>query len=542
MRGDFARTLIPRVQEESAPQGAQSTILRATPRPLRWASYNGSGDTRVPADFARFPKSLHEEPIVTEPEEDFATMFEASIQAKRFQRGQTIEGTIVAISQEVAFVNVGGKGEAQIEIDELKDKDGALEVAVGDRIQAMVVSNEGGLTLSRKLARGAASRQQLEDAFRAGLPVEGKVERVVKGGYEVRIGGQRGFCPLSQIDTLRTSEPEVHLGHVYAFRIIEFKEDGKDLVVSRRALLEEDQKAQAVEIRQGIVAGAVLTGRVASVLDFGAFVDLGAGVQGLLHVSEMAWSRVADPSKFLSPGQEITVKVLRVDENGQKVSLGLKQLSADPWSTVQDAYAVGQVHEGRITRLADFGAFVELEPGIEGLAHASTFAPTGRADGWLKSVSAGMTGRFEILTIEPEKKRIGVALVQDGAVPGTGAATAHSAVVPGARIKGKVERHEKFGVLVFLAPGRTGLMPSSETGLAWGADVTKAFPVGSEVEVVVLEVDPAGRRIRVSRKAVEHAAEAEEVRDFTARTEVGSSGAFGSLADKLRGALDTRRK
>jgi small subunit ribosomal protein S1 len=485
---------------------------------------------------------LHEERAVTEPEEDFATLFEASIQPKRFERGQTIEGTIVAIGPEVAFVNVGGKGEAQIEIDELKDAEGALEVAVGDRIEAIVVSTEGGLTLSRKLARGAATLRQLEDAFRAGLPVEGRIERVVKGGYEVHIGGQRGFCPMSQIDIVRGAAPEVHQGQVYAFRIIEFREGGKNLVVSRRALLEEEQKANAVEVRRSIVAGAVLTGRVASVREFGAFVDLGAGVQGLLHVSEMAWSRVPDPSQVLSPGQEISVKVLRVDESGQKVSLGLKQLSADPWSTVQASYAVGQVRAGRITRIAEFGAFVELEPGVEGLAHASTFAPTGRADGWSRSVSVGMTGSFEILTIEPEKKRIGLALVQEGAGRGVGTTAPPGAIVPGARVTGKVERHETFGVFVFLSPGRTGLMPLSETGLARGADVAKAFPVGSDVEVIVLETDPSGRRIRVSHQAVEHAAEAEELRDYAARTKVESSGALGSLADKLRGALDTRRK
>jgi small subunit ribosomal protein S1 len=479
---------------------------------------------------------------VTEPEEDFATLFEASIQAKRFERGQTIEGTIVAIGPKVAFVNVGGKGEALLEIEELKDADGVLEVAVGDRIQATVVSNEGGLTLSRKMARGAATLRQLEDAFRAGLPVEGRVERVLKGGYEVRVGGQRGFCPMSQIDTVRTAAPETHQGQVYAFRIIEFKDGGKDLVVSRRALLEEEQKASAVEVREKLVVDAVLTGRVASVREYGAFVDLGAGVQGLLHVSEMAWSRVKDPTQILTPGQEITVKVLRVEEGGQKVALGLKQLSADPWSSVQESFAVGQVCAGRVTRVAEFGAFVELVPGIEGLAHASTFAPTGRADSWSRTVSAGMTGTFEILSIEPEKKRIGVALVQEDAARGSGTAAASSAIAPGARITGKVERHETFGVFVFLAPGRTGLMPLSETGLAWGADVAKAFPVGSDVEVVVLEIDPSGRRIRVSHKAVEHAAEAEELRSYAARTEGASSGSFGSLADKLRGALDTRRK
>lgn len=382
-----------------------------------------------------------------EGEEDFATMFEASVKAKRFKRGQTIEGTIVAIGPEVALVNVGGKGEAQIEVSELKDHDGALEVAVGDRIQATVVSTEGGLTLSRKLARGAATSRQLEDAYRAGLAVEGKVESEVKGGYEVRVAGQRGFCPFSQIDTVRATDAAQHIGRVYSFRIIEYQDGGKNLVVSRRALLEEEQKVHAAELRRSIVPGAVMTGRVASVRDFGAFVELGSGVQGLLHVSEMAWSRVSDPSQLLSPGQEITVKVLRVDDDAQKISLGLKQLGADPWTMVQATYQVGQVHTGRVTRIAEFGAFVEFEPGVEALAHVSTFAPAGRPDAWSRLVSVGMTAPFEILSIDPDKKRIGVAMVQEGQ------------------------------------------------------------------------------------------ARAQEVRDYAERTDAESSGGFGSLADKLRGAL-----
>lgn len=350
---------------------------------------------------------------MSDPEEDFASMFEASIQAKRIEKGQTIEGTVVAIGAEVAFVNVGGKGEAVIDLAELKDDEGTLDVAVGDRIHAVVVSTEGGLTLSRRLARGAATDRQLEDAFRSGLPVEGKVEREVKGGYEVRIARQRGFCPFSQIDTVRSTDPAQHIGHVYAFRIIEYKEGGRNLILSRRALLEDEQKAQAVEVRRAIVVGAVLTGRVTSVRDFGAFVDLGAGVQGLLHVSEMGWSRVSDTSHVVTPGQEITVKVLRVDDETQKIALGLKQLSADPWSAVQATYEVGQVHTGRVTRVTDFGAFVELEPGVEGLAHVSTFAPAGHSKGWSGAVAVGMTAAFEILSLDLEKKRIGLALVEE---------------------------------------------------------------------------------------------------------------------------------
>ena len=479
---------------------------------------------------------------MSEPEEDFAALFEASVQAMQYERGQTVEGTIVAIGPEVAFVNVGGKGEAIIEIAELTNADGVVEVAAGDRIQATVVSTAGGLTLSRRLVRRAATARQLSDAFQAGLPVEGKVERAVKGGYEVRIAGERAFCPMSQIDTVRTTAPATHEGCVYTFRIIEYKQGGKNLVVSRRALLEEEQRASAAEVRRSIVAGAVLMGRVTSVRDFGAFVDLGGGVQGLLHVSEMGWSRVADTTQVVAPGEDITVKVLRVDDDTQKIALGLKQLAENPWSKVDATYEVGQVCTGRVTRVADFGAFVELEPGVEGLAHASTFVPTGRREEWSRSVPVGMTGAFEILSVDPERKRIGVALVEEGSARAGRTGSSESAIVPGVRLTGKVERHEKFGVFVFLAPGRTGLMPLSETGVARGADVMKAFPVGTDVEVVVLEVDPSGRRIRLSHKAVQDAQEAEELREYTEREDSASAEAFGSFGDKLRGVLRPREQ
>src|SRR5688572_18393682 len=207
-------------------------------------------------------------------------MFEASEQARRIEKGRTIEGTVVAIGEESALVDVGGKSEAEIDIDELKDEDGDLDVAVGDRIQAVVVSTAGGLKLSRRLALGAVTARQLEDAFAAGLPVEGKVERAVKGGYEVRIARQRAFCPVSQIDVVRDTDPAQHEGRVYQFRIIELKDGGKNLVVSRRALLEEEQRTSAAEMRRSIIVGAEITGRVTSVREFGAFVDLGGGVQG----------------------------------------------------------------------------------------------------------------------------------------------------------------------------------------------------------------------------------------------------------------------
>ncbi len=477
---------------------------------------------------------------VTDSTEDFAAMFEASAKARRFDRGQTVEGTIVAFGPDVAFVSIGGKSEAQIELAELKDADGDVEVSVGDRIQAMVVSTSGGIMLSRRGVRNAETQRELEDAFQAGLAVEGKVEKSVKGGFEVRIARERAFCPLSQIDIVRTADPAVHEGKVYPFRIIEYKDGGKTVVVSRRKHLEEAQRDSAAAVRKSIVPGAVLAGRVTSVPDFGAFVDLGGGIQGLLHVSEMSWSRSVTPGAVVAPGDEITVKVLRVDEATGKIALGLKQLLDDPWSTVGAAFEVGQVKTGRVTRVADFGAFVELAPGIEALAHVSTFPPTGRPGGWTKWVPAGMTGAFEILSIDTAQKRIGVALVEEGSSRAAGAAAAAGEIAPGAVVTGKVERLEKFGVFVFLSPGRTGMMPFAETGLDRDTDMAKAFPVGSDVEVAVLEVDPASRRIRLSRKAVADQREKAELRDYAARTDAAPAGSLGSLADKLRGALKGR--
>jgi small subunit ribosomal protein S1 len=348
---------------------------------------------------------------MSDSSEDFAALFEASLKAKRVERGQTVEGTIVGIRSDVAFVDVGGKGEATIDLAELKDADGQLEAAVGDRIQAVVISTAGELALSRRLARSAATARQLEGAFRSGLPVEGRVERVVKGGFDIRMGGQRGFCPFSQIDIARR-EPATHEGKVYTFRIIEYSDDGRNLVVSRRAILEEQERANAEEVRTSIIEGAVLKGRVASVREFGVFVDLGGGVQGLLHVSEMSWARVGDPSQLVAPGDEMTVKVLQVDAAKQKISLGLKQLAADPWDEAEGKYAVGQVVTGRVTRHTQFGAFVELEPGVEALAHASTFDPAGRE--WRTATAPGTSAAFEIVTIDLTQRRIGLRPEAEG--------------------------------------------------------------------------------------------------------------------------------
>lgn len=384
--------------------------------------------------------------------EDFAALFAASLKTTRFENGQAVEGTIVAIGPDVAFVDIGAKGEATLALAEMTSEDGTVDAKVGDRVQATVVSTTGGITLSRKLQRGAAAARRLEEAFRSGLPVEGKVDAEVKGGFSVDVAGQRAFCPFSQIDIARGTDPAAHLGRVYTFRIIEFGEGGRKFVVSRRQLLEAEQQQRAEEVRRALTVGALVTGRVVSVRDFGAFIDLGGNVQGLLHVSEMGWSHVTAPSSVAAPGQDITVTVIRIDEKSGQIGLSLKQLLADPWAAVAATYRIGQVYEGT------------------------------------------------------------------------------------------VERHAKFGVFVELAPGVVGLMPAAESGVAREHDLQKALPVGTQVSVVVQEIDEANRRMRLSRKAVALAQEAAEVQEYTTREDAGRSSAFsGSLADKLRGVLGTNK-
>lgn len=473
-----------------------------------------------------------------EEEEDFASMLEESRQPKTFREGDSVEGTIVALGSDVAFVDVGGKGEATIDLEELTDPESGVEAKVGDTVKAIVVSTSGGIKLSHKLARAAATREALSDAFQSGLPVEGRVEKAIKGGFEVRFSGQRAFCPISQMDTQFTDDPSVHEGKTYTFRVIEYKDDGKNIVVSRRSVLEEEERERAEEVRKALVPDAVLTGRVVSVRDYGAFVDLGGNVQGLLHVSEMGWSRVSDPKSVVQPGDEITVKVLGVDEEKGRISLGLKQLQADPWTTVEQDYRVGQVLKGRVTRLTDFGAFIELADGIEALAHVSTFPPTGKTDGWRSLVSPGAEVPVEILSIDAERKRMGVAVVEEGSAKAAKAAV--DEIRPGSRLVGKVKGHESFGVFVFLDAGNTGLIPLEETGVERGGDLEKAFPVGRDVEVMVLDVDPEKRRIRLSAKAVEKAKEKGEARDYEKRQRAEQKESFGSLASTLREAMKRR--
>jgi small subunit ribosomal protein S1 len=338
-------------------------------------------------------------------DEDFAALFAASAQTMRFERGQTVEGTIVAIGAEISLVDIGSKGEATLATRELTNPDGVVEVAVGDRIQATIISTAGGIGLSRRLQRNAASTGRIDEAFRAGLPIEGRVDAEVKGGFSIDVGGMRAFCPFSQIDLIRGTAPDTHLGRVYTFRVLEFSEGGRKFVVSRRVLLESEQQERARQVRRSLQIGDVVTGRVASVRDFGAFIELGGGVQGLLHVSEMSWSHVTTPSSVVAAGQDVTVKVLRIDEGSGQIALGLRQLLADPWQAVPTLFATGQVYQGSVERHAPFGVFVALAPGVVGLLPAAE-ADLPRDADLRKALPSGTTVTVVVEEIDTVQRRI----------------------------------------------------------------------------------------------------------------------------------------
>jgi small subunit ribosomal protein S1 len=437
--------------------------------------------------------------------EDFATLFARHEAGRALERGQVVKGRVIQITAEHVFVDVGGKGEAWIDRAELADDEGRLRVAVGDEVEATVVQTGDEVRLSHRLRQGAQAREALAAAAASGVPVEGKVAAVIKGGYEVTVGGLRAFCPFSQMDLRRVESEQEHVGRVYEFRIARYGENGRNIVLSRRALLEEQAARAAEETRKKLVPDAVLPGTVVALADFGAFVDLG-GVQGLVPMSELSHSRVGRAADRLRLGEAVTVKVLRVDEARGKVTLSLKALEGDPWAAVPGRLRERQVVRGRAVRATEFGVFVELLPGVDGLLHASEI-PRSRQAALREAVAATAEVAVIIVAIDSGKRRVALALAPEGAAFGEELA---SEVAPGAVLTGTVERFESFGVFVRLGPGQTGLVPNAELGLARGADPRKQFPAGSEMKVLVLSVEEGGRRIRLSReKAIAQEEQAE---------------------------------
>jgi len=367
-------------------------------------------------------------------------------------------------------------------------------------------------------------------------PVEGQIVQVIKGGYEVKIGQARGFCPHSQVDIHREEEPERKVGETYQFRIMQLRRGGEDVVLSRRALLEEGRVEEAKAVRATLLEDAVMQGHVVGTAKFGAFVDLGAGVQGLVHISELAHQRVHTVEEAVSPGDTVRVKILKLHEESGRISLSIRQAEEDPWAEVAEKFQAGQTYPGTIRRMADFGAFVELATGVEALAPASEFPPS--PGGWNEGLDLGLEREWMVLSVDQRARRVSVAL------PGEGAGATGDLAV-GADLEGKIQRIERYGVFVWLGPGRVGLLPRAWTGAGESADLRRQFAIGDPVEVSVIEVSEDGRRIRLAKKGVKIEPDKKRQeqssgsrRDLDAHQAADESGTFGtSLADKLRAAL-----
>lgn len=386
-------------------------------------------------------------------------------------------------------------------------------------------------------------------SFRKALPVEGIVEQVIRGGYEVRVGKARGFCPHSQMDVQHVDRPEDHIGKTYPFKVLQLRRGGEEVVLSRRALLEESRTEEAKAVRATLIEGHVTQGHVVRLTDFGAFVDVGAGVTGLVHVSEIAHARVVRPHDVLKPGDTVQVKVLSLAPTG-RISLSIRQAQGDPWTRIAERLRPGAITSGILRRLADFGVFVEIEPGIEGLASSDSFPPG--PSGWREGLEPGSTRPWKIVSVDPERRRIALQPA-DGEVE---AAPLES----GAKTRGRVQKVEKFGVFVWLRPGVVGLLPNVLTGTKRGTDLTTVFPAGKEIEVEVLEADPDGRRVRLSIPGAQAPApptrsrpqgqprerDRDRDRERPSRSAevaapAGSGASFGtSLGDKLRAAFEKK--
>jgi small subunit ribosomal protein S1 len=343
--------------------------------------------------------------------EDFATLFARESATPALEVGQVVRGRVIQIAAENVFVDVGGKGEAWIDRAELTDEEGRLQISVGDEVEATVVATGDEVRLSYKLRQGAQARQALAMAAQTGIPVDGKVAAVIKGGYEVTVGGLRAFCPFSQMDLRRVESAEEYVGRVLEFRVVTYGERGRNIVLSRRQLLEEQAAKAAEETRKKILPGAVLSGTVAALVDFGAFVDLG-GVQGLVPLSEISHSRVTRPADRLCVGDRVSVKVLRLDAEKGRVSLSLKALEGDPWTTVAGKLRERQVVRGRAVRATEFGVFVELLPGIDGLLHVSEI-PRNRQVELRDAAAAASEVSVLVVSVDVDKRRIALTLAPE---------------------------------------------------------------------------------------------------------------------------------
>lgn len=349
---------------------------------------------------------------MTDDDKSFAEMFQetAATTKEQLRPGQKIEATVVRIAKDWIFLDLGAKSEGSVAKNEFTDGEGNLTVAEGDRVQVYFLSQKKNERLFTAKVSGGAVAGHLDEACRNGIPVEGTVTGETKGGFEVKFSGSvRAFCPFSQMEMRRIENGEEYIGKKFAFRVTKFSEHGKNIVVSRRALLEEERAQQKEALQQSLAVGQTVKGVITSIREFGAFVDIG-GIEGLIPVSEIAWGRIEDIHERLAVGQEVTVTVLKLDWDQDRYSFSLKDSLPDPWEGISGMFSEGSVVTGRVVRLTEFGAFVSLAPGIDGLVHISKLGAGRRISHPREVVQVGDALEVKIDSVDPEKKRLSLSL------------------------------------------------------------------------------------------------------------------------------------
>ncbi|HAY9877771.1 TPA: 30S ribosomal protein S1 [Shigella sonnei] len=432
--------------------------------------------------------------------ESFAQLFEESLKEIETRPGSIVRGVVVAIDKDVVLVDAGLKSESAIPAEQFKNAQGELEIQVGDEVDVALDAVEDGFgetLLSREKAKRHEAWITLEKAYEDAETVTGVINGKVKGGFTVELNGIRAFLPGSLVD-VRPVRDTLHLeGKELEFKVIKLDQKRNNVVVSRRAVIESENSAERDQLLENLQEGMEVKGIVKNLTDYGAFVDLG-GVDGLLHITDMAWKRVKHPSEIVNVGDEITVKVLKFDRERTRVFLGLKQLGEDPWVAIAKRYPEGTKLTGRVTNLTDYGCFVEIEEGVEGLVHVSEMDWTNKNIHPSKVVNVGDVVEVMVLDIDEERRRISLGLKQCKANPWQQFAETHN---KGDRVEGKIKSITDFGIFIGLDGGIDGLVHLSD--ISWnvaGEEAVREYKKGDEIAAVVLQVDAERERISLGVK------------------------------------------
>jgi small subunit ribosomal protein S1 len=433
-------------------------------------------------------------------DEDFGQLFEQSL--KSVKPGEVVTGKVVQIANGLVTVDIGYKSEGQIPINEFRDRDGNIEVQVGDDVDVYFEASEGdtgAVSLSRAKAEQVKVWRDIEIAYNEGVPIEGLIVGKVKGGLKVDIG-VAAFLPGSHADLRPTRNLDRFIGQKGRFAILKFNRSRGNVVVSRRAVLERERSALKEETLRVLEEGIILEGAVKNITDYGAFVDLG-GLDGLLHITDMSWGRISHPSEVINVGDQVKVVVLKYDPERERVSLGMKQIMPDPWTTAADRYPVSLRIRGKVVSITDYGAFVELEKGVEGLIHVSEMSWTKRVTHPSKVLEMGAEVEVQVLDVDPGNRRISLGLKQVAPNPWELVRVNHPT---GSRITGKVKSITDFGIFVGVDDGIDGLVHISD--LHWTKKVkhpSEVYKKGDEIEAVVLGVDVENERISLGVKQLD---------------------------------------